>query len=80
MAKREHEIGYVVPVAAPYDFAAMRFHIRFELLEIVVEILDGVLLDGVRVVAQVLEFGKLPGEGLLSMVDQASGRRVDRKL
>ena len=62
----ENEIGGFLAGAAEHHFAAVRDHVRFELLEIVIEILDGVLLDGVGFVAQILIIGQSLGADALA--------------
>ncbi len=50
----QDEVGGFLAGAAEDDFAAVRDHVRFELLQIIIEILDGVLLDRVGFVAESL--------------------------
>ena len=77
----ENEVGGFLAGAAVDDVAAVRDHVRFQLLEIVIEILDGVLLDGVGFVAEILVIGQsLGADDVGAMIDQAAGSGVDGKL
>ena len=77
----ENEVGGFGARAAEHHVAAMRDDVRFELLEIIVEIFDGVLLDGVGFVAQRLVIGQSFGaDHAGAMIDQAASRGIDGKL
>ena len=58
LASAEHEIGDFRAVLAIDHLAAVRLDVALELLQVVVEVLDGVLLDGVGLGAQFLVIGQ----------------------
>ena len=81
LGQGEHEVGDLVAVLAIHNLAAMRGHLALELLEVVIQVLDRVLLDGAGLRAQVLVFGKfLARDRVLALVDQPACGRVDREL
>ena len=57
LGDRQDEIGNFRGVLAVNYLAAAEFEVALELLEIMVQILDGVLLDGVGLGAQLLVIG-----------------------
>jgi hypothetical protein len=59
--QRQHEIGDFRAVLGVHHLAAMGFDVALELLEIVIQVLDGVLLDGVGLGAQLLVIGQRIG-------------------
>ena len=59
----------------------MRLDVALELFQVVVQIIDGVLLDGVGLGAQFLVIGQRVGRhGFDALVLQPSGGRVDGQL
>ena len=53
----ENKIGCFLTGAAIYGLAAVRDYVRLKLLQIVVEVLDGMFLDRIGFVAQILVIG-----------------------
>ena len=81
LGQAEHEIRNLGGVLAINDFAAVRRHVRFELFQVVVQVFDGVPLEGVGLGAQFLVIGQRGGRyGMLAMVDQAAGGPIDGQL
>ncbi len=77
----QNEIGDFGGVAAVNHFAAVRGDVGFEFLQVMIEMIDGVRLDAVRLGAQFLIFGEdRRGHGVLAMVDQPRGGFVDGQL
>ena len=58
LGQSQHEIGDLVAVLAVDHLAAMRRHLALELLEVVIQVVDGVLLDRVGLIAQFLILGE----------------------
>ena len=77
----EDEVGRFLARAAIDDVAAVRDYVRFQLLQVIIEILDGVLLDRVGFVAEILVMRQgLGADHARAMIDQAAGGGVDGKL
>src|SRR5665213_681345 len=77
----ENEIGGLLASAAVHNVAAVGDYVGFELFEVVIEVLDGVLLDRVGFVAQILVVGEsVRADDIGAMIDQTAGSSVDREL
>jgi hypothetical protein len=77
----QHEIGDFGPVLGVDHLAAMGLDVALELLEVVIQVLDGVLLDGVGLGTQLLIFGqRIGGNGVDAFVLEPRRGRVDGQL
>ena len=77
----ENKIGRFLAGAAVHNVAAVRDQVRFQLFEIIIEVLDGVLLDRIGFVAESLVVGQsFRADNVGAMIDQAASGGVDREL
>ena len=73
LRKSKHEVGDFLAVAAEHNLAAVRHDIGFQLIEVVIQILDGVLLDLVGNRTQILIIGQSVGRHRrCAMIDQTA--------
>ena len=80
-ASAEDEVGDLGAVLAVDHLAAARFDVALELLQVVIEVLDGVLLEGVGLGAELLVIRQhLRRHGFGALIFQPSGGGVDGKL
>ena len=81
LGQSQHEIGDLLSVAAKNHLAPVRHHVRLQLLEVVIEILDGVFLDEVRLGAKILilrQYARADGRG--AVIHQPPAGSVDGQL
>ena len=81
LGQPEDEVGDLGAVLAVDHLAAARLDVALELLQVVIEVLDGVLLDGVGLGAQFLVIGQhLRRHGFDALILQPAGGGVDGQL
>ena len=77
----QDEVRHLGPVVAKHYLSAMRGDVLLYLLQVVIQIVDSVFLQQIRVCAQILIIGqKVAGNRVLAVIDQPAGPGIDRKL
>src|SRR5579871_766527 len=81
LGERENEVGNLFGVFAKDYLAAMRFHLASEFFQVMIQMLNGMALDGVSVCAQFLVVGaKVRLNRFATLFYQSASGLVDGKL